>query len=162
MRHWDLRTPSKEYFNELFRVSQRQVIWGMNRFLEHLPNCSMTIIWDKENGENYVSDYELAWCNLGYNRSRIFRMFWISNMIPQNEKPRIHSCQKPIKLYRWILKNYGREGNRILDTHLGSGSSAIAAEQMGFDFVGCEIDKDYYDAACKRFKEQTMQQQLFK
>ena len=112
-------------------------------------------MWDKIQ-EFSGSDFELAWTSFG-RPSKAFRM----SRVEAHTNGSIHPTQKPVKLYEWLLLNYTNLRDRILDTHLGSGSSAIAAHNMGFDFVGCEIDKDYYDAACKRFKEQTMQQKLF-
>jgi len=150
-KEWDKSVPSKQYFNELFRVSKNQIIWGGNYF--ELPISRYFAIWDK--GETmYGRDFaecEFAWVRSG--GTRIYKK-------NPNQPDRIHPTQKPVALYKWLLHNYASPGNRILDTHLGSGSSAIAAHQMGFDFVGCELDKDYYDAACKRFKLMTAQQTL--
>jgi len=160
-KKWDIEIPDKKYFDELFRISQKQIIWGMNRFLDYLPNCNMTIIWDKENGNNYVSDYELAWCNVGYNRNRIYKQFWISNMIDKNEKPRIHPAQKPFKLYMWLLQNYAKPGDLILDTHSGSGSCAIACMLEGFDFIAIEKDYDYWKVSVERFETEKSQLKLF-
>jgi site-specific DNA-methyltransferase (adenine-specific) len=145
-----------EYFTELSRVSENQIIWGGNYF--GLPATRCFLIWDKQQPEGIsFASAEYAWTSFDQS-AKTFRLR------PQGED-RIHPTQKPVKLYRWIMYHFCKVGNpapKILDTHLGSGSSAIAAHQMGFDFVGCEIDKDYYNAACKRFKEQTMQQDLFK
>jgi len=152
--HWDVK-PSFEYFIELERVSVHQIIWGANYFLDHLRCTKCFLMWDKIQ-EFSGSDFELAWTS--FNRpSKAFRM----SRVEAHSNGTIHPMEKPVKLYRWLLHNYaGLPGQRILDTHLGSGSSAIAAHNMGFDFVGCEIDKEYYDAACKRFKEQTAQLKL--
>lgn len=152
-KDWDSDIPDDSYFDEIFRVTKNQIIWGGNYFPLSVHRCF--IVWDKAESM-YGRDFaecELAWTSFDQS-ARIFKMC-------PNQSDRIHPTQKPIKLYRWLLKKYANPGDRILDTHLGSGSSAISAHQMGFDFVGCEIDKDYYDAACKRFKEQTAQQQLF-
>jgi site-specific DNA-methyltransferase (adenine-specific) len=147
---WDC-VPTKEYFNELQRISKEQIIWGGNYF--DLPPTRCFIVWDKQISEDFtLAMAELAWTSFD-KLAKIYKM-------PTPKNGKIHPTQKPIKLYKWILHNYAKPGDRILDTHLGSGSSAIAAHNMGFDFVGCELDKDYYDAACKRFKEQTKQLSL--
>lgn len=168
---WDNNIPTDEYFNELKRVSKNQIIWGWNYYGKDWGKG--LIKWNKLVPEGVsFSSYEYAFCSL-IDYEIEFKYLWagfsqgISLTEPTkqrgnkklNEK-RIHPTQKPIALYRWLLHNYAKPGDRILDTHLGSGSSAIAAHQMGFDFVGCELDKDYYDAACKRFKLMTAQQTL--
>jgi site-specific DNA-methyltransferase (adenine-specific) len=160
-RDWDKNIPSKKYFDELKRVSKNQIIWGGNYMSLNIPfNSTHTIIWDKQNGESFMSDGEIAFTSFNKNTTRFFRLFWMSNMMKPDEKPLIHPTQKPVKLYKWILQNYAKEGDLILDTHLGSGSIAIACHQMGFDLVGCELDADYYKAAHKRFKQQTAQMRL--
>jgi site-specific DNA-methyltransferase (adenine-specific) len=146
---WDNETPKKEYFIELFRVSKNQIIWGGNYF--DLPPTRTIICWDKLKGDNNFSMWEMAWTSFD-EPAKIYRQSSMGD--------RIHPTQKPVSLYKWLLHKYAKKADRILDTHLGSGSSAIAAHNMGFDFVGCELDKDYYDAACKRFKEQTKQLSL--
>ena len=158
---WDVSIPSAEYFNELRRISKHQIIWGGNYMINHLTNTPCFIVWDKNNTGNFA-DAELAWTSFS-SPTRIFKFTW-NGMLQENmnnKETRIHPTQKPIQLYKWLLKNYAKEGDRILDTHLGSGSSAIAAFDGGFDFVGCEIDKDYFDAAKKRFDIHCMQQKLF-
>lgn len=152
---WDKTVPSQEYFKELFRVSTNQIIWGANYFTRHLPPSMGWIFWDKEQ-RICNSDGELAFSSF----DRALRCV-IKNRVELLLEGTIHPTQKPIYLYRWLLTNYASPGDRILDTHLGSASSAIAAHQMGVDFVGIELDKDYYVAACKRFKEQTAQLKLF-
>lgn len=152
---WDYR-PDQEYFSELFRVSENQVIWGGNYFTQFIPPSMGWIFWDKGQ-ELTMSDGELAYSSF----EKALRKITINRCKISSNGGNIHPTQKPVKLYNWILDKYAKQGDRILDTHLGSGSSAIAAHKRGFDFVGCEIDKDYYDAACKRFKEQTAQQSLF-
>lgn len=153
--------PKREYFDELFRISNNQIIWGANYCPQYLTHSGW-IVWFKEM-TGPLSDIELAYQS--FNKvSKAIKHRW-SGFVKEpldNNVIRIHPNQKPIRLYSWLLHNYAKPGDKILDTHLGSGSSAIAAHQMGFDFVGCELDKDYYDAACKRFKEQTMQGDLFK
>ena len=145
--------PCKTYFKELFRVSQNQVIWGGNYF--DLPPTRCNLIWDKIQ-EFSGADFELAWTNLG-KPSKAFRM----SRVEAYHKGTIHPTQKPVKLYEWILMNYAKKGDRILDTHLGSGSIALACHNLGFDLVGCELDKDYYNAACKRLKQHQAQQRMF-
>lgn len=160
IKNWDVVAPSGEYFKELFRVSKNQIIWGANHFLGMTSSC--WIVWDKQNGENDFADCELAWTSF-HTAVRKFTYKW-HGMLQQdmkNKEDRIHPTQKPVALYKWLLKNYAKEGDKILDTHLGSGSSRIAAYVMGFDFYACELDKDYYDAQEKRFKEQTAQGSLF-
>lgn len=153
VQKWDT-APDTKYFDELFRVSKNQIIWGGNYF--GLPGSRGFVIWDKEQPFENFSAAEFAWLSFPWV-SKIFRL----PATRTGDASKIHPTQKPIKLYRWLIKHYAEAGEKILDTHLGSGSSAIAAHQLGFDFVGCEIDKDYYEAACKRFKEQTAQQHLF-
>ena len=157
---WDSKPPEKEYFKELFRVSKNQVIWGANHFIEQFSkNSSCWIFWDKGTGSNDFADGELAWASF----DKTVRKFFFS-WLGANAKDcgdRIHCTQKPVALYKWLLKNYAKEGDKILDTHLGSGSIAIACHQMGFDLTGCELDKDYFEAMQKRIKEETAQQDMF-
>lgn len=153
---WDI-APTKEYFNELFRVSKNQIVWGANYFTGYLPPSRCFLIWDKIAHLPTMADCEFAWTSFDMN-AKICKVLRAGN---QTSEDRIHICQKPTKLYKWLLTNYAKDGDKILDTHLGSGSSRIAAYIMGFDFYGCEIDKDYFDAMEKRFKEQTAQQSLF-
>jgi len=152
---WDIK-PSKEYWTELFRVSENQIVWGGNYFLEHLRSTKCFISWDKMNGTNDMSDFELAWTSF----DKGCRRFSMHHFSAGYDK-KIHPTQKPTKLYKWLLENYTKEGDLILDTHLGSGSIAIACHYMKRKLIGYEIDKEYYDAACKRFKEQTSQQALW-
>ena len=154
-KDWDKIKPDYKYFSELFRISKNQIIWGGNYF--ELPPCKNYVIWDKEIPVGLsFADCEMAWTSF-LNAPRIFRYSTYNG-----KSDKIHPTQKPIKLYRWLLKNYAKEGDKILDTHGGSMSSAIACHQMGFDLTLCELDKDYYEAGVKRFLEQTMQQSLFK
>jgi site-specific DNA-methyltransferase (adenine-specific) len=152
-KDWDKAIPKPEYFFELARVSKNQVIWGGNYF--PLPTSRCFIIWDKGEGfyNRTYAECEMAWTSFDKN-AKIFKR---DPLAKGDYHGKIHPTQKPVALYKWLLHNYAKEGDKILDTHLGSGSSAIAAHNMGFDFVGCELDKDYYEAACKRFKEQTAQ-----
>jgi len=160
-KDWDTGIPDAIYYNELFRVSKNQIIWGANYMSHLLPPSMGWIVWDKDNGTTKFSDAELAFTS--FNRAlKLWKFTW-NGMIQgdmKNKDIRIHPTQKPIQLYRWLLKNYAKPGDRILDTHLGSGSSAIAAHYAGFDFVGCELDEDYYKAACNRFDAETKQQAM--
>ena len=160
IKNWKI--PDKDYFIELARVSKNQIIWGANYFANDIPRVSPSwIVWDKETSGEF-SDCELAMVSFE-KRVRKIKFRW-NGMIQQNmekKEIRIHPTQKPMQLYRWILENYAKPGQRILDTHLGSGSSAIAAHYFGCDFVGCEIDRDYYEAACKRFDDETRQIAMF-
>ena len=152
---WNKRPP-KEYFLELRRVSKNQIIWGGNYFLDDLGDTSCIIIWDKGQRNFSLADGELAWASF----SKPLRIFSYSRAA-NNKTNRIHVNQKPVQLYDWLLINYAKPGQRILDTHLGSASSAIAAHYFGVDFVGCELDKDYFESAQKRVKYQTRQLRLF-
>ena len=160
VKKWD-EIPDKKYFTELFRVSKNQIIWGGNFFGDYLGSSGCPIIWDKENGNTSASDGELAWCSFKNNQLRIYRQFWWSNMMKATEKPIIHPTQKPIKLYEWLLMNYAKEGDKILDTHLGSGSIAIACHNLGYDLTACELDKEYYNAAMKRINNHKSQKRMF-
>lgn len=154
---WNNEPPDGNYFSELFRVSDNQIIWGANHYPEHLTSSRGWIFWDKlyENTFNFSAG-ELAYTSF----DRVLKMVRISQRWIPNTPLNIHPTQKPIKLYEWLLTNYAKPGQRILDTHLGSGSSAIAAHYAGFDFVGCEIDPDYYAAAVARFNQETKQQAM--
>jgi site-specific DNA-methyltransferase (adenine-specific) len=156
-KEWDNGIPPPGYFEQLFRVSKEQIIWGGNYF--PLRPTRGFIIWDKGEGfkNRTYAECEFAWTSFDVN-ARIFKH---DPLAKGDYHGKINPCQKPIRLYKWLLKNYAKEGDRILDTHLGSGSSAIAAFDGGFDFVGCEIDADYYMAALKRFEYHRMQQKLF-
>jgi site-specific DNA-methyltransferase (adenine-specific) len=153
MSKWDKR-PEQQYFDELRRVSNNQIIWGSNYFIDNLPISSRWLCWDK--GKlNHFPEFELAW--MSFNKpSRMFRYHRVDAYINDMDK-KIHPTQKPVKLYEWLLMNYAKEGDRILDTHLGSGSSAIACHNLGFDLVGCELDTDYFKAAQKRLQQHQSQ-----
>jgi site-specific DNA-methyltransferase (adenine-specific) len=158
---WDSSIPSVEYFNELMRISKDQIIWGGNYMISYLRNTPCFIVWDKDNTGNFA-DAELAWTS--FNSSvRIFKFRW-NGMLQENMKDkevRIHPTQKPVQLYKWLLKNYAKPEFKIIDTHLGSGSSAIACYDFGVaEFVGCEIDKEYFDASVKRFNTYKQQQTI--
>lgn len=137
---WDI-APPQEYFEELFRVSKNQIIWGGNYF--NLPPSRCMIIWDKVAYMETLADFEYAWTSFDKN-AKIFKH------VRNTSEQRIHICQKPVALYRWILKRFAAAGDLILDTHVGSGSSIIACIEGGFNYYGCEIDKEYYEAAKKR------------
>jgi site-specific DNA-methyltransferase (adenine-specific) len=155
--NWNNSTPDKNYFDELERVSKKKIIWGANYY-----NCfdskGGALIWYKNMGHKSLSQCEIA--SLSFQKKVDYFAFKQLNGFLCTD-PRIHPCQKPIELYDFLLTNYAKPGQRILDTHLGSGSSAIAAHYFGCDFVGCELDKDYYDAAVNRFNLATAQVSLF-
>jgi len=146
--------PQKEYFTELIRVSKNQIIWGGNTFANLLPNSMEWLFWDKKNGDSYFSDGELAWTSFS-GGVRMFR----PDHLPKADK--IHPTQKPVKLYDWIFHNYAKEGDTILDTHVGSGSSRISAHRAGLDFTGYELDPDYWAAQEKRYNQFKSQLTLF-
>lgn len=152
---WDMDPPGPEYFKELQRVSKNQIIWGGNYF--DLPPTRCIVCWDKVQPWENFSQWEQAWTSF----DKPAAMFRHSNTGGQNAELKIHPTQKPVRLYSWLLEKFSDPGQRILDTHLGSGSSAIAAHYGGFDFVGCEIDKDYYTAAASRFDHETRQAAMF-
>jgi len=158
---WDNETPTAEYWAELFRVSKNQIVWGGNYFTEYLPPSMGWILWDKGQRDFSLADGELAWTS--FNKAlRIFEMSRGKALAKNNEQGgRFHPTQKPEMLYDWILKNYAKPNDLILDTHLGSGSSRIAAYKGGFNFIGFETDKEYYEKQEKRFKNFTAQQRLF-
>lgn len=158
-KDWDKNAPPEEYFNELERVSKNQIIWGANHF--RARNSSCYIVWDKVNGASDFADAELAYTTFT-SAVRVFRFKWAGMLQGdmKNKEVRIHPTQKPVKLYEWLLMNYAKEGDRILDTHLGSGSIAIACHNLGFDLVGCELDTDYFNAAQKRLKQHQSQMRI--
>ena len=156
---WDKNRPTQEYFDELFRVSKIQIIWGANYFCEYLPSGNGWIFWNKLNGlNNCFSDGEFAFSLKGV-QSRSIECSTFDGL--KGGKDRIHPTQKPIQLYKWILKKYAKEGDTILDTHLGSGSSAIAAHDGGFEFTGIELDEEYFNNAVERIKTHQRQLNLF-
>lgn len=160
-KEWDNAAPNKDYFREIRRISKNQIIFGANHFIENIPdaNSSCWIVWDKQNGEGSgYADCELAYTSFKTAVRRLY--FRWSGMLQgdmKNKQIRIHPTQKPIQLYKWLLKNYAKPGDKILDTHFGSLSIGIACHEMGFDLTAYEIDKDYFDAAVKRFKLVTSQ-----
>ena len=151
---WDNEIPTDDYFKELFRISQRQIIWGGNYFSYLWNNgCRGLICWDKMVYVPTMSQIEYAW----YSEDKLPQLVKINN----NDINRLHPTQKPVKLYEWLLINYAKEGHKILDTHLGSGSIAIACHNLGFDLTACELDTEYYNAAIKRLKEHKQQLRMF-
>lgn len=164
-KSWDNEKPSLQYFEELKRVSKNQVIWGANHFISAVPSAdsSCWVVWDKENGGSNFADCELAYCSLK-SAVRIFRYRWAGMLQGDMRKKelRIHPTQKPVKLYEWLLTNYSKPEHKILDTHLGSGSHAIAAYYFGIqEFVGCELDEEYFNAASERIERETAQLDIF-
>lgn len=152
-KSWDNSIPNKEYFNELFRVSKNQIIWGGNYF--DLPPTQGFFIWDKKQPH----DFSLAMCEYAWSSIQKPAKMWSLSI--HKEQNKIHPTQKPIELYKWILKNNAKQGDKILDTHLGSGSIAIACHDYGFDLTACELDKEYFDKAMQRINNHTAQQKLF-
>ena len=156
-KNWDKSVPTHEYFEQLFRVSKNQIIWGGNYF--GLPPTRCYLVWDKGEGfyNRTYAECELAWTSFDANT----RKFKHDPLAKGDYKGKIHPTQKPIALYDWLLKNYAKPGDKILDTHLGSASSRIAADRAGLDFVGCEIDKEYFDDGVKRYNNYKAQLTLW-
>lgn len=153
---WDNEIPNEVYFNELKRVSKNQIIWGGNYFLDYLQNTKCLLIWDKMIGEGMsFADAEIAWTSLN-------KPTRIKKLLSRSETGKIHPTQKPKALYDWIFKNYAKPEFKIIDTHLGSASSAISAHYFGCaEFIGVELDMDYFESAVKRFETATMQIKMF-
>jgi len=157
LKSWDASPPPPEYFRELERVSRKQIIWGGNYFVPMLEEGHKGwLVWDKGQRGLTMSDCELAYTSFD-TPTRVFTL----NRVELQIEGTIHPTQKPVKLYEWILTHYAKQGDKILDTHLGSGSSRIAAYNLGFDFVGCEIDEEYFKAQEERFAAHTAQESLF-
>jgi len=156
---WDSVRPNDKYFEELLRVSRHQIIWGGNFFTDQIPQANHWLFWDKQNTMPTFGDGELAWTS--FDRNSVKRHILQYNGLLGRELERIHPTQKPIKLYEWLLTNYAKPGQRILDTHLGSGSHAIACNNLGFELVGCELDADYFKSACQRIEQATAQLRMF-
>ena len=155
-KDWDNSIPSKEYFKELERVSKNQIIWGANYFVKHLEKGTKGwIVWDKGQHGLTMSD-----CELAYSSFNVPTRVVVINRVELLKDSTIHPTQKPIKLYKWLLKNYAKPGDKILDTHVGSASSLIACYDMGFEYIGFEIDKDYYEAAQERMRIHMQQQTI--
>lgn len=157
LKGWDTQIPKEQYFLELERVSKNQIIWGGNYFVKHLDSGHKGwIVWDKGQHGLTMSD-----CELAYSSFDMPTRVWEQNRVILLQEGTIHPTQKPVALYEWLLTHYAKPGDKILDTHLGSGSSRIAAYNLGFDFVGCEIDEDYFKAQEERFARHTAQTSLF-
>ncbi len=154
-KDWDNEIPLEKYFKELKRVSKNYIVWGGNYFLDYLNNSQGFIIWDKKQPENF----SLAMCEFAYSTiqspAKIFRYSVLT------EQNKIHPTQKPVALYKWIIDKYAKQGDKILDTHLGSGSIAIACHDYGFELTACELDKEYFDKSIERIKNHVSQQKLF-
>jgi len=159
-KDWDNSPPRKEYFNEVLRISINQIIWGANYFTDMIPPFKGIIVWDKKAPAGFsLSDGELAAVSCS-SKMRIFRYLW-SGYAKEKKEYRIHPTQKPVDLYKWLLKNYAKPGQTIFDSHVGSGSIRIACHDMGYEFTGCELDPDYHAAQEDRFNTHKAQGQLF-
>lgn len=156
-KSWD-KVPNPEYFKELVRVSKNQIIWGANYF--NMPPCRCFVCWDKIRDVDNFSMCEFAWTSFDMP-AKLFKYCNNAGFILKQSDKKIHPTQKPIALYGYLISKFAKEGDKILDTHLGSGSSRIAAYQMGFDFYGCELDTEYFNEANKRFKIETLQKEMF-
>lgn len=156
---WDKGIPTDEYWEQLFRITKNQIVWGGNYF--PLPPCRGFVFWYKKNPVPNFSDGEFAWTS--FNKpARCFDFRYYGNIQGNtNADPKIHPTQKPVTLYKWLLGNYAKPGDKILDTHLGSGSICIACDDLGFDMTGIELDQDYYQAAQQRLINHQAQQKLF-
>ena len=154
-KQWDNAIPTADYFSQLMRVSKNQIIWGGNYFLDYLGASQGFVIWDKVQPQ----DFSLAMCELAWISIQSPAKMWKRSVLAERNK--IHPTQKPVDLYEWLLTNYAKPGQKILDTHLGSGSSAIAANNLGFELVGCELDAVYFAAACQRIENAQRQVSLF-
>ncbi len=151
---WDNK-PKQEYWNELFRVSKNQIVWGANNFI--MPPTEYFCIWNKKQTVDNFASAEYAWVSMDLKKpAKIFDY----SIHQHNHTNKIHPTQKPVQLYKWLLKNYANEGDKILDTHLGSGSIAIACHDLGFDLTACELDFDYFNDALKRIEDHKKQLKL--
>ena len=152
----DSQTPSQKYWDELFRISKNQIVWGGNYMMKYLNSTPCFLIWDKVQPQSFsMAMAEFAWTSFK-SPAKIFK-----KRVVGADNVRIHPTQKPVALYEWLLMNYAKEGDKILDTHLGSGSIAIACHNLGYDLTACELDPDYYEAAMKRIEQHKNQQRLF-
>ena len=158
---WDNETPKQKYFDELLRVSKNQIIWGANYFTDKLPIIKNYVFWYKKglSNDNKFNEGELAYLSKG--RTKMVDIWWNGFGVINSGEKRTHPTQKPVKLYEWLLMNYAKEGDKILDTHLGSGSIAIACHNLGFDLTACELDTEYFNASLKRLKEHQQQLTMF-
>ena len=160
-KNWDRERPSLDYFNELRRVSKNQIICGGNYFADLLPASRGWAMWDKEGDNLTVVNNELIWTSFDKSIKMFRRCHGLDKGFMNKDGKNIHPTQKPIKLYEWIIANYAQDGQSILDTHLGSGSIAVACNNMGFNLTACELDEEYFQAACKRIKSESAQERLF-
>jgi site-specific DNA-methyltransferase (adenine-specific) len=160
-KEWDNKTPNKQYFNELFRVSKNQIIWGGNYMTEFLPPSMCWIIWDKGQRDFSLADGEMAWTSFD-KAMRIFE-FSIASCIKSNNTSieKFHPTAKPFELYKWLLDKYAKPNDKILDTHLSSGSIAIACHDYDFKLTACELDKEYFDKSIERIKNHVSQLKMF-
>jgi site-specific DNA-methyltransferase (adenine-specific) len=160
-KDWDNETPNQEYFDELFRVSKNQIIWGANYMTDKLPILKNYIFWYKKgmSKDNLFNEGEMAYTSIG--RTVMVDIWWNGVGVINSGENKIHPTQKPVALYKWILDKYAKQRDKILDTHLGSGSIAIAAHDYGFDLTACELDKEYYDKAMTRINNHKAQTKLF-
>lgn len=160
--NWDKGIPPPEYFEELKRVSKNQIIWGGNYFLDYLGNTSCFVVWDKDNGDNYYADCELAWTSFDTAVRKVkYKWHGFLQGDMKNKQQRIHPTEKPVQLYKWLIQNYAKEGDTILDTHFGSLSIGIACHDLKFDLTAIELDNDYYEMAKKRLINHQRQLTLF-
>ena len=156
-KNWDKEIPNEDYFKELFRVSKNQIIWGGNYFSKHLQSSMGWIFWDKGQRDFSLADGELAWTSF----DRALRVFDFSRAKLNKKREGFHPTEKPIALYEWLLINYAKKGDKILDTHLGSASSIIACKKLGFEYLGFELDEDYFKSASERIAKFESQENLF-
>jgi site-specific DNA-methyltransferase (adenine-specific) len=158
---WDNEIPPIEYFNELMRISKNQIIWGGNYFIDKLYPTPCFIIWDKNNGDSLFADAELSWTSFN-TPTRLIKITWCGSSAKwETGCNKIHPTQKPVNLYRWLLQNYAKPGDKIIDTHSGSGSCAIACQLEGHDFLAIEQDFDYWEASIERYNIEIAQVKLF-
>ena len=158
---WDSKPPNQDYYKELFRVSKNQIIWGANHFIEDIPNANSKswLIWDKKNPDRCFADAEMAWCSQ-IDNVRIINLKRVQEL-NRMDGGKIHPTQKPVSLYEWMLMRYAEKGFKILDTHLGSGSIAIACHNLNYNLTACELDTTYYKEALKRLKTHQSQLTMF-
>lgn len=154
---WDVERPAPEYFAELIRISQNQIIWGYNYFSDMLPPCRGVIVWDKVQPWENFSQVEIAYTSF----DRPAALFRYSNTGGNNAERKIHPTQKPVALYAWIIGKYANKGDKIIDTHAGSGSCLVAAHQTGHDWLGFEIDHFYFEKADQRIRQERAQINIF-
>ena len=158
---WDNSIPNEEYFKELFRVSKNQIIWGGNYMVQYLTISKGWIFWDKKTGDNSYGDGELAYTSFDRALKKYDKYWSGANAKEKGDLDRVHPTQKPIDLYKFCLHYYAKPNDKILDTHLGSGSIAIACHDYGFNLTACELDKEYFDKAVQRINNHVSQQKLF-